>query len=199
MILFLNLFLHPASILSQQVDETKNQTEKKPNIIFKSTRTDSTVVKPNQNTMNNNIIFKNNFYNKNENKIELISEDRYSINGEEKMVGEEGGFLIQEMGDNQLAIDMVKDAYSSKDTGSLLMVLGGVGAAVALATIPTVELNESSSGNTTTTIYWIPAVTIGLAIGGYGYVKYTSLESDLRSAVNQYNKDLDKQESEDDY
>lgn len=192
LLIYLYLFINPSQSYCQQ-DSDSTQTEKrKPRIIFKNQQNESLNVLPSDSTKAN-IIFKKSYYLK-QGKINLLNEDKFQLYDEEKFVGDEGEFLIEAFGSNQRAIDQVNEAYRIKDQGNLFMILAGVGVIIGLATIPMVKIGESNSGHYTTTYYWLPPVTIGTILGGIGYAKYTSLESNLDKAVKMYNDDLSDQE-----
>lgn len=198
LILYTSFFIVPTNLFSQQKKETTEQEKKKSKIIFNEQISDSIRVSTSTDTSKSNIIFKKSYFLKRD-KIRLISTEKFELYGEEKMIGNKGKFLIQAIGNNQRAIDMVNQAYKIREKGNVFMVLAGVGVFVGLLTIPYVEVGQTRSGNYITTYFWIPPITIGGILGGIGYSKYNSLEKNLDNAIKVYNEDLIIQKQDDNY
>ncbi|MGE5682091.1 MAG: hypothetical protein ACM34K_14580 [Bacillota bacterium] len=198
-------FFISTAVLSGQ-DSTKiSDAVKKPRIIFNSSEVSqkdslakSPVQEPSAIADSANmglqskpkITFKKNLI-LDENKIELISEDRFRFGSSESLVGQSGEELKKAMGKNFEAVAMVDGAYSKKSVGAVLM---GIGGAVAIASIALqstwVKQEEQQHGNVTVTRYWIPGITIGAIIGAIGYVQFSSLKRNLNEAVEYYNSKL---------
>lgn len=195
-ILFIRFFFNTSKIFAQEQEQPLNKELLKPKVIFNNQVPDSTVNFKSTDTTKAKVIFNKSFFLRKD-AIRLISSTQFELHGEERMVGDRGQFLIEAMNKNQRAIDGVHQAYKTKDTGTTLMVLAGVGFVVGLLTIPTVELGQEQSGNTVTTYYWLPPVTIAAILGGIGYAKHSSLEKKLDDAVKIYNDDLINQKQDD--
>lgn len=124
--------------------------------------------------------------------ITLISSDQFRFHEKVSDVGDGGELLKKAMGNNKRAIDMVDAAYSSRSLGTLLMILGGITIIIGIVTIPTtkVDLGSTSDGSYQVSYFWLPLVTLGTLIGGFGWIKHSGLSKNLREAVQTYNDDL---------
>ncbi|MGA2506296.1 MAG: hypothetical protein ABSF80_02340 [Chitinispirillaceae bacterium] len=136
-----------------------------------------------------NISFSPRYYH-NKDMLTLLSNSEFTLNGETLLVGDKGGNLIKAMGSDTRSIQLVHDAYRARRAGTIWMIVAGVAALVTAVTIPYVELSREDNGYTTTTIFWLPPVTIGVVFGGIGFVQYSSLERKLDKAVHAYNDDV---------
>jgi hypothetical protein len=186
-IIAIRFFLIAGKTFAQEQEPPIQNEMIKPKIIFDNQSSDSAIVpKPGDGAK---IIFKKSYLVKKD-ALRLISSTQFEMYGQEKMIGDKGQFLIEAMKNDQRAIDRVHQAYRKKESGDLLMVLAGVGFVVGMLTIPTVDIGETQSGNTVTTYYWLPPVTIAAVLGGIGYARHSSLEKSLDDAIKTYNDNM---------
>ncbi|MBU8922661.1 MAG: hypothetical protein KOO63_12655 [Bacteroidales bacterium] len=195
-LVLLMCFTFSVNLSAQQTSEKESDKSTKKKIVFQKD-TGSTAADSLKALKESRIIFKKNTYSQTD-VLKLVTTKTFEKGGQRKDIGENGQNIILAMGDNQEAIDMVNGAYKTRKSGKALMVVGVIAALATLIALPVVELGEQDSDSYTTTYYFLPFVAVGTILGGIGFTKYHSLEGNLHKAVKVYNKDLQKEGTDED-
>ncbi len=177
-----------ACFLYAQEKAPEKDADNKPKIIFKSSAEPDSLkrqsTKPD--TAKPKIIFENKQL-LISGQIKLLTTKQFRVDDQTHFVGENAINLKGFMGRNPEAIALIDQAYDKHNTGTTLMVIGGIVAAAGFALPLKIAETETSY------YLWFPGVTLGVVIGGIGFSKYNSLKRDLFDAVKMYNENLARQ------